>query len=382
LKTILIFNDYFYPGFKAGGPVQSLINLVKSLQGKYNLAVITNARDLGDTLNYDGVKENAWNSILLPDSDTKLSVWYAGNNGMGFSMLYKIMKDLNPDYIYLNGLYSLKYFLFPAIIWKINSDKIKLIVCPRGMLQKGALQIKFTKKKWYLRILKFSKLLNGVIWQATNQEEKEDIIKHFSEYKNINIAFNIPKPPYKLFTNSNKGNGELKLVYLSLITEKKNLHLLLDIIEKCNNSISLSIYGPIKDEKYWETKCKPLIERLKGKAIYYGDVEPIKVQGVIAQFDAAILLTKGENFGHALYECLSVGRPLITSNYTPWNDLENLKAGWNVDINNIEEIVGKVNEISCMNNIEFNSFCKGAHNVAVDYFYKQNFETSYNELFS
>ena len=30
--------------------------------------------------------------------------------------------------------------------------------------------------------------------------------------------------------------------------------------------------------------------------------------------------TKGENFGHGIYGCLSVGLPVVISNQTPWQD--------------------------------------------------------------
>ena len=45
-----------------------------------------------------------------------------------------------------------------------------------------------------------------------------------------------------------------------------------------------------------------------------------------------ILPSKSGNFGHAIYEALSGGRPVITSHHTPCNELQESKAGINVSI--------------------------------------------------
>ena len=300
---------------------------------------------------------------------------------MKYPKIKKILIDLNPDYIYLNGLYSLQFFIYPILIIKSNILKSTLIICPRGMLQRGALQVKSHKKSIYLKFLKWSNVLNNANWHATNKEEQTDINKYFPiNNKNI-IAYNIPKPPLEYPISLTKIKGKLKLVYLSLITEKKNLHLLIEVLEKTKPSITLSIYGPIKDKKYWESKCLSGIVNLKNRVTYFGDVEPVKVQNIIGESEIFILLTQGENFGHALYESLSVGRPLFTSYFTPWNNLMINKAGWNADINNMNSIINQLNEIVEMETDEFNIFCNGAHTLAKDY-YNQSFIESYLKLFS
>ena len=55
---ILIFSDWFSPGFKAGGPIRSVSNLVQLL-GK-RAWVITSDRDLGDDVPYTGIPRNQW----------------------------------------------------------------------------------------------------------------------------------------------------------------------------------------------------------------------------------------------------------------------------------------------------------------------------------
>ena len=92
-------------------------------------------------------------------------------------------------------------------------------------------------------------------------------------------------------------------------------------------------------------------------------------------------MTKGENFGHALFESLSAGRPVITSNFTPWNKLAEKKAGWNVDIYNAEECVNSLNEIKALDQDEYARYCSGAYCIAKDYFTKSADLNAYKRLF-
>ena len=280
----------------------------------------------------------------------------------------------------MNGIFSYSLFLIPLIAIKNSYTKPKIIICPRGMLQKGAIADKVLKKKIYLKVLKFSGLVNKAMWHATNVEEKEDILKYFVVNNGVVIAMNIPKEPVRQVSFVEKVSGNLKLIYLSLITEKKNLLFLLKLIKAIEN-ISLDIYGPVKDNAYWN-ECNKLINEMTHKVKYHGDVLPLEVQNTFSRYHASVLLTKGENFGHALYESMSVGRPIITSNFTPWNNLVLRKAGWNFDISNFSQCIAQLNKIKELDQLEFSKFFTGAHELAKNYFTKSNNLDNYKKLFS
>ena len=111
-----------------------------------------------------------------------------------------------------------------------------------------------------------------------------------------------------------------------------------------------------------------------------GDVLPQQVQKIFEQYDASVLLTKGENFGHALYESMSAGRPVITSYFTPWNKLETKKAGWNLDIADQQICIKKLEAICAMDAELFNSFCGGAYKLATNYYESINAIEKYTKL--
>ena len=42
---LLIFCDWFEPGYKAGGPVRSIVNLVKTLENDLEIYIFTSDRE-------------------------------------------------------------------------------------------------------------------------------------------------------------------------------------------------------------------------------------------------------------------------------------------------------------------------------------------------
>ncbi len=376
---LLIVYDNFYPAYKAGGPIQSLNNLVLSMQKKIEIAVFTSGYDLITSQPVDEIKTDVWSQIYLPESDAVVNVWYAGINKTGRQAFTRCLEEVEPYVVYLNGIFSFRYVIIP--LFCIKRKKIKLVVCPRGMLQTGALAGKSLKKKIYLSLLKMSGVVKNVVWHATNEEEERDVKRIFGKASNIIIANNIPRKPLGEIPRTAKVKGKLRLVYLSLINEKKNLLQAIGIVAKSGDGITLDIYGPVSDTAYWK-KCRQLIEKNPGKIKYIGELLPSNVQQIFCEYDASILLSKGENFGHALYESLSSGRPVITSYFTPWNGLEEKKAGWNFDIANNATCMEALKAICNIPADSFDKYCRGAWELAKEYYASTADLSSYDKLFS
>lgn len=376
---LLVVYDNFFPAYKAGGPIQSLTNLVLSLQKKIEIVVFTSGYDLITSQPVDEIRTDVWSKIYLPGSDTDVKVWYAGINKSGRQAFTRCLQEVEPTVVYLNGMFSLRYVIIP--LFCLKRKKIKLVVCPRGMLQTGALAGKSLKKKLYLSLLKMSGLGKNVVWHATNEEEERDIKRIFGSGSTIIIANNIPRKPLGEISLTAKFPGKLRLVYLSLIHEKKNLLQAITIVAKSGDGITLDIYGPVSDPAYWK-KCRQLIEKHPEKIKYRGELLPSMVQQIFCEHDASILLSKGENFGHALYESLSSGRPVITSYFTPWNDLQKKKAGWNLDIANNGVCMEALKSICSTPADSFDEYCRAAWELAKAYYAAAADLSNYDKLFS
>ena len=59
-KKILISTEFYPPAFRAGGPVKSVSNLVNILKKKYEIYIITSAKDLNQSTYMDIEKINVW----------------------------------------------------------------------------------------------------------------------------------------------------------------------------------------------------------------------------------------------------------------------------------------------------------------------------------
>jgi glycosyltransferase involved in cell wall biosynthesis len=210
------------------------------------------------------------------------------------------------------------------------------------MLHPGALAQKKWKKKIYLQLFKLLEYHYKVDFHATDEEEANYIRNYFNEPAKVFVAGNFPNK-LSLLPVADKEVGKLKLVTVAIISPMKNILLVLEALEKLADDIQYDIYGPVKDEEYWDA-CKEQIKKLPQniKVLYHKEIAPQKVREVLRSTHVFILPSKSENFGHALYEALSAGRPVITSRNTPWNDLQESKAGMNVSVDFAIEITEAV----------------------------------------
>jgi glycosyltransferase involved in cell wall biosynthesis len=365
-KKILIFCDYFYPAYKGGGIIQSLKNLFDSFGADNQFEVIASNEDLGGE-NLDLVSV------------------YPGVNHVAKRKVLKALKNVDwkaIEYVYFNGIYSPFFFLLPLIYLKIFKRKVKVVIAPRGMLQSGALEIRSGKKGLYLLVLKTFKLLKNVRWHATDEQELRDVKAQMGDESDIVIAPNIPKKPYQhLKAIEWNPTLPLKLVFLSLITEKKNLQLILESLKLSHLEIQFDVYGPIKDLLYWDT-CKSIIKDLplSVKCTYYGPVEPNETQSIFEKSHALILPSKGENFGHAIYECFSVGRPAIIGLNTPWGDLNKNECGFTTDLT-VDSINTAITKLQALTVAEYSAICENSLKMAQDYHASAADPNSYKTLF-
>jgi len=162
-----------------------------------------------------------------------------------------------------------------------------------------------------------------------------------------------------------KKPGELKLCSVALIGSMKNHLEVLNALLTVKGEIGYQICGPVIDETYWK-RCQHLIGQMPANVsvTYCGSIAPADLDKVLLENHLFILPSKSENYGHSIIEALSAGRPVITSNNTPWNKLQESIAGMNVDPENSKELVNAIERFVKMDQAELEEWGRKAHEYA------------------
>ena len=343
-----IFVDWYLPGFKAGGPIRSVANLVDRLHGDIDFSIVTSDRDLHMNSVYDGITPNQWTER------DNCRVMYLSPENRSYSELKQIILASNFDTIYLNSLFSVRFSLFPLLIGR--SLGVRTILAPRGMLGRGALRLKPLKKKVFLSVFRLMGLHHKVLWHATAETEREEVTAVFGSKLNLFVAPNLTELNMPSPKKEKKLPGRLRLFFLSRISPKKNLEGALKVLGATNgeNDIIFTIIGPIEDQGYWEL-CKQLIDNLpKHISVHFkGELPHQEVIEEIGRQEVMLFPTHNENFGHVIVEAWRGGCPVILSDQTPWKDLENKYLGKVHALSETTNFVRSVDTFAAMGEDEF-----------------------------
>ena len=353
MTKIFITIPWFLPAFRAGGPVQSVANLVKEYHDGIEYFIFCGDVDLNGA-ELENIEANKWTKW-----NDHTQVWYAGPEKIS-DTLVKLVEQEKPDLLFIIGLFSWHYNIVPIMFCKGT----KKILSTRGMLHPGALSQKKWKKKIFLRLFKLMEYHYKVTFHATDEEEANYIRNFFGEEATVLTAGNFPNK-ISLLPVLKKEAGSLVLLTIALISPMKNILLVLEALLKVRGNIEYHIYGPLKDEEYWD-RCKEIIKALPEniKVVYEKEIEPRKIKQALERAQVFILPSKSENFGHALFEALSAGRPIITSNNTPWKSLKESMAGWNVSIENNSELAEAIDFFAAMDQPSMQSWSLAAWNYS------------------
>jgi len=380
-KRILIFVDWFYPGFRGGGPMVSCLNLIRKLYKEYEIFIFTSANDYTLDTNYDNLLLNEW-----IDFQEIVKVYYCNSSKLSFSKINEIINEINPVFIYLNSMFSYYFTILPIIQNHFLSKKRnrKVILVPRGMLMDGKLQFNKTKKFIFLNLFKFIGLQKKLILQVTSLEEKQATINRLNITDNqVYLIPNIPSihllSDYQTIT---KNKNHLKIYFASRIAREKNILFVLRIMKQLNISIEFDIFGAIDHQEYWEL-CQKEIANLPSniKVNYKGIYQPMTLKILFKPYHALIFPTFGENYGHVIIEALSLGKPVIITPSTPWTDIEIEKVGWIIDLKDKKKYKEVLKQLFEMSQEEHDNYAIAAHNYAFNYVNKIDYKSLYRKLF-
>ena len=350
-----MFIDWYLPGYKAGGPVRSMANLVDHLRGAVDLHIVTTNRDYTENTPYPGIAPDAWTT--LPGGE---KVWYASPSGVNVATWKRLLAQEAWTTVYINGLYSRWFSVMP--LWLLKGKDQRRVVAVRGMLAAGMMEHGSLNKRTFLAVMKLLGCYRNVVFQATNAEEVDDVKHWIGPAAEVHLVSNLGR---KLQATApatrTKLPGELRLVSVARIAVEKNTHFAIECLKHVKGKATFDLYGPIYDQAYWQ-QCQAAIAKLPANVTvtHKGTIAPEAVGELFASYHALFMPSQGENFGHTMVEALASGLPLLISDRTPWKGLVSKQAGWDMALDRPSLFTEAAQGLMDMDQVTYDPWTLGA----------------------
>jgi glycosyltransferase involved in cell wall biosynthesis len=356
--------DFYLPGFKSGGSMRTVVNMIERLSDEFDFHVITRDHDGNtDKTPYENDRIDDWNQ------KGPAQVQYLSRPNITLSNLNRLIRELDPDAIYMNSYFSwlTVYALILRRFGKIGN--IPIIIAPEGELAASALKVRRSRKLLFVELSSLVGLHNNVIWKFASEHEVADAKGFCGTGGKFFVAPNMPPksilPDYQSAQKPEKKPGHVRLIYLSRIHPVKNLRFLLELLMNSDGQVDLDVYGPDDSSDYLRA-CKDAAARLPENVsvTFHGQVEYQHVALSMAGGHFFVLPTLGENFGHVFIEALAAGCPLITSDRTPWTGLEEKGIGWDIPLDRPDEWKRVIRRCVEMDDAEYAKLSANARSFA------------------
>lgn len=352
---ILTFIGYYLPGYKSGGPVRTISNLVNLLHTEHEFKIITKNRDQLENKPYQGVKTNEWNKY------DKCEIYYSD----GEKKLRETINSTDFDIYYLNSFFDYKFSIKVLLLLKLGRIPRKpVLLAPRGDLSREGLSTKWLKKRLYIIIAKSISLHEGIIWHLSSRYESDQVKKVFRSKLKIKVAIDPPNFNYLRSRNNLrriKEKGLLRILFLSRIAKTKNLSYAIETLKSVKGNFTFDVYGPVTDKKYLN-KCKQQIDSyLNGKIKFNESIEHNNIEKLFTNFDLLFLPTKSESYCHIISESLSFGCPVLISDQTPWDRVNEYKAGRSIGLENKQEYIDFIEEMIEIDSDGYMEYVRGCY---------------------
>lgn len=360
---VMIFCAHYAPGFRAGGPIRSLENLVAKLGQEIEFLIHTADRDFGSEETFAGVPFGEWTKR------GHAQVFYAPPNLRTSSAALASIQSVRPDVIYLNSLFHPVSTQIPLRLRRAGRlGQTPVVLAPRGEFASSALRLKAYKKRPYLALAKAIGLYRGVLWQASSDWEVEDIRREMGvSAANVHVAADLHAPIRSGATLPPKAKdpGMLQILLVGRVARMKNIDFALRALEGVAGQIRFRIVGPLEDSEYL-TECRQIASRLPESVVveFVGSVEPSNLDTLYDEAHLFFMPSRGENFGHVIPEALFSGCPVLISDRTPWRGLASKGVGWDLPLSDVAAFRETIQSVVDLDSTQFATLSMAARRYA------------------
>ena len=352
-----------------GGPAKSIPYLTGYLEELGHSQEVISL-EFSDIESNQVVQSLGLNSVTFP-------VWFSNATAYSpFLKRYLIKRILESEnqIIHYHNIWNYIPLVANAVANKLS---IPIVVSPRGNLYPWNLKKGYLKKKLYMDIVQRNYFDSANCIHVTSKDELLAV-------QDLNFRAPVALVPngvdLKEFEDmrskkdhrANLGlSHECKyILYVGRIEEKKGLHILFEAFVdfvKTNTEWKIVVAGPIYDKGYYD-RCKSFIENSGyGESInWMGMVSGSQRIDAYGSADLFVLPTQSENFGIVIAEALAAGLPVITTEGTPWMEIQNEFAGYIISLSS-QALLLAMEDFNRLKDSEKDAMAISAKNIAQRY---------------
>jgi glycosyltransferase involved in cell wall biosynthesis len=328
---ILVVAPHFPPAQHGGGPIRSIVAMLRHVPDGFETSVFTRNTDVGSASPLTDHTGEAvdWAPGVDVTYVTTRSLESVANALLG-------VRRSKPEIIFLNSFFDALFSIAFQMLIAVRLLKPGLLLlAPRGEFSEGALRLKSRKKAVYIGIYKALRLYKSVVWMASTEEEAVDIRSTIDTRARIIVHQDDVELPARAAIPPARDDCErLRLVHFGRCVPKKGLDIALQALKTVDAQVEFDIFGNEEDRSY-TYRCKEIAAELPAtsRVRFFGHIDADSVRDTIRMYDAAVFPTLGENFGHVIAESLSVSCPIMVSDTTPWTETVRRGGGFVVEPN-------------------------------------------------
>ncbi len=244
-----------------------------------------------------------------------------------------ILEMVNPDIFHTNSCW-IPTSAYTAI-WA-KEFGCKVVYTPHGMLEPWILNRHYWLKKLPALLLYQRRAIRKAdLLHATSDGEMHNLL---SLGYNDNVCI-IPNPiDTKVITLKRNWHRTNHILYLGRVHEKKGIRNLLDVVSEQRQLLKGYVVDIVGDSDIEQSYLKAeLMQHVKQLNIddivkFHDGVYGADEWDFFHNADVFVLPTYSENFGIVVAEALACGVPVITTQGTPWKELETHNCGWWIEI--------------------------------------------------
>lgn len=295
----------------------SVLHITEKVEGASGVA--TFVRELDASLRAQGVESRAWERLEF---------------GVESCVL-------RPDVVHIHGLWLPMFH--KAAKWA-RAKGIPVVWSTHGMTAPWSMRHKWWKKlpAW---LLYQRRDLKGAVAIHCTTELEAGWNKRLGFANCFIVPLGTRLPPVVGVSSSSSRKDEKVLLFVGRIYPVKGLVNLIKAWALCNaDGWKLRIVGP--DEAGHQAELESLVRELKqGDSIEFaGPKFGNELSAEYESCDCLVLPSFTENFGATVVDAMAHGKPVITSTFTPWEEVQERGCGWWVS-NETEALAKTIQEM-------------------------------------